>query len=385
MDKVVILDTNVLLADPNAVLSFPRADVVIPETVLGELDKLKTARVDPDLRFRGREVSRLLFELSEDGSLVEGVELPDGGTLRVATLDSDIPLPQGFTTRNSDDRILATVYQVWSGAANDPELDVILVTNDLNMLLKAQALGIPVERHGDGLEGGFAKRYIIRPFQRYRVPITILAVAVAVFVAVIAIALYTQERTGAGGTGGLPSEFKALLTPNQANAYEALMTLRTNASDPEALLTMANFYFDTAENARATGQQGVLFQVAPQGIRYFGRYLAVAPQDNEARADLATLLFYNGQTDQAIREVGKVLGNDPNHVNGNFNLGIFFWQKGSPDYESAAVQMDKVIKLTEDDPQAHAINQQAILIRQQIEQDAQAAGRSIESTQGATQ
>ena len=171
----------------------------------------------------------------------------------------------------------------------------------------------------------------------------------------------------------------------RSNAYEALVTLRTNASDPEALLTMANFYYDTAESARASGQQGVLFQVAPQGIRYFGRYLAVAPQDNEARADLATLLFYNGQTDQAIREVGKVLANDPNHVNGNFNLGIFFWQKGSPDYESAATQMDKVINLTADDPQQHAINQQAILIRQQIDQDAEASGRSVESTQGVAQ
>ena len=49
MNKVVVLDTNVLLADPTSILSFPRGDVVIPETVLGELDKLKTARVDPDL------------------------------------------------------------------------------------------------------------------------------------------------------------------------------------------------------------------------------------------------------------------------------------------------------------------------------------------------
>jgi len=384
MNRVVILDTNVLLADPNSVLSFPRADVVIPETVLGELDKLKTARVDPDLRFRGREVSRLLFELSEDGSLVDGVDLPDGGTLRVATYDSDTPLPQGFTTRNSDDRILATAFQVWTAAQGDAETEVTLVTNDLNMLLKAQTLGIPVDRHGDGVEGGFGRRYVIRPFQRYRVPITILAVAIAVFAAVIAIAVYTQARTNTG-TAGLPAEFKSLLTPAQQTAYDSLITLQNNANDPESLLTMANYYFDTAEAARAAGQQGALFQVAPQGIRYFGRYLAVAPQDNEARADLATLLFYNGQTDQAIREVGKVLADDPNHVNGNFNLGIFFWQKGSPDYEAAVTQMEKVIALTDGDQQAHAVNQQAILILEQIKQDAAAAGRSTESTQGVAQ
>ena len=90
MNKIVVLDTNVLLADPNSILSFPRAEVVIPETVLSELDKLKTARVDPDLRFRGREVSRILFDLSEEGSLVEGVELPDGGSLRVMPFDADM-------------------------------------------------------------------------------------------------------------------------------------------------------------------------------------------------------------------------------------------------------------------------------------------------------
>ena len=49
------------------------------------------------------------------------------------------------------------------------------MTNDLNMLLKAQTLGIPVQRHGDGVEGGFIRRYVIRPFQRYRTPIMILA------------------------------------------------------------------------------------------------------------------------------------------------------------------------------------------------------------------
>ena len=86
--KTVVFDTNVLLADPGALLSFPDTNVVIPETVLGELDKLKTSRVDPDLRFRGREVSRVLFDLSEQGSLTEGVKLPDGGLLRVATDDT---------------------------------------------------------------------------------------------------------------------------------------------------------------------------------------------------------------------------------------------------------------------------------------------------------
>ena len=379
MSKVVILDTNVLLADPNSILSFPRAELVIPETVLGELDKLKTARVDPDLRFRGREVSRMMFELSEDGSLVEGVELPDGGRLRVAPFDSDQPLPSGVSARNSDDRILATAYQIWQSAPEGTE--VTLITNDLNMLLKAQTLGLPVERHGDGTEGGFARRYILRPVQRYRVPITILAVALAVFVAVIGIAIYTQQRTNV--VAALPTEFKTLLSSGQIQALDALTTLQSSPKDPEALLKMANYYFDAAESARIAGNQAALFQVGPQGARYFQRYLAVSPQDNDARADLATLLFYNGQTDRAIQEVGKVLSADANHVNGNFNLGIFLAQ-GRGDFPAAAQQFEKVIKLTENDPNQHAVSQSAIALLEQVKKAAAAAGQSIDSS-GAVQ
>ena len=76
--KTVVLDTNVLLADPRALFAYPGTEIVIPETVLSELDKLKTARIDPDLRFRGREVSRQIFELARDGSLTDGVDIEEG-------------------------------------------------------------------------------------------------------------------------------------------------------------------------------------------------------------------------------------------------------------------------------------------------------------------
>ena len=232
MPDVVVLDTNVLLADPTVLLSFPRSDVVIPETVLGELDKLKTARVDPDLRFRGREISRILFDLSEEGSLVDGVELPDGGTLRVAPFESDVELPSGLQTRNADDRILAAVFQ--TRAIYGPEASVTLVTNDLNMLLKAQTLGVPVHRHGDGIEGGFARRYLIRPFQRYRVPITILAVAVAVFAAVLVLAFYLQpsRNSASNSTITVPPELKNVLPGSQQAARGSAKVLAPGAQQP---------------------------------------------------------------------------------------------------------------------------------------------------------
>jgi len=375
MNKIVVLDTNVLLADPNSVLSFPRAEVVIPETVLGELDKLKTARVDPDLRFRGREVSRILFELSEEGSLVDGVDLPDGGSLRVAPFENDGTLPDGFQTRNADDRVLATAYQVRKAA--DITKEVTLITNDLNMLLKAQTLGLEVERYAEGVEGGFARNYIIRPFQRYKIPITILAVALAVFLAVIVIALYMQQPSTS--TAGLPSEFKNVLTPSQLKALDALQTLQSNPKDPESLLQMADFYYEqragTAESDPVTA-----LEYGRQSIRYFERYLAVSPQDNSAKVDLAALYFYNGQTDQAIRLVGEVLKQDKTNLNGNFNLGIFYWKGPQRDFQAAAAQFQKVIDLTKGDEQQHALNQRAQAFLSQLAVEAKAAGRAIDTS-----
>ena len=379
MEKVVILDTNVLLADPNAILSFPRDEVVIPETVLGELDKLKTARVDPDLRFRGREVSRILFDLSEEGSLVEGVDLPDGGRLRVVPLETDGGLPNGLGGRNADDRILATAYQV---KAANPDSETTLVTNDLNMLLKAQTLGIAVARHGEGVEGGFARRYIIRPFQRYRIPFTILAVAVAVFAAVVFLAIYYQTHP-VGGAAQLPAEFKNVLTTDQQKALDALANLQSNPNDPESLRTMAVFYYDR-QNALAQTDPVAALETGQQSIRYFERYLALSPSDNDAKVDMSTMLFATGQTDKAIQVVSQVLQQDKNHVNANFNLGVFYWQGPRRDYQAAATQFEKVIDLTKNDQQQHVVYQQALGALEQLKKDAIAAGRPIEATAGAT-
>jgi tetratricopeptide (TPR) repeat protein len=218
-----------------------------------------------------------------------------------------------------------------------------------------------VQRYGDGVEGGFAKRYIIRPFQRYRVPLTILAVALAVFGGVIAIALFAnQDRTPAA----LPAEFKGLLTADQLAALDALNTLQSNPSDTEALLKMANTYFD-ASRAAGSSDPGTAITYAQQGIRYYERYLNQSPQDNDARADLATLYFNSGQTDRAIQEVATVLQRDKNHVKAMFNLAIFYAQ-GRRDYPSAEAQFKRVIALTKNDPNQHSIYQQAVLFLDQV-------------------
>jgi len=377
MTKVVVLDTNVLLADPNVLLSFPRCDVVLPETVLGELDKLKTARVDPDLRFRGREVSRILFDLSEEGSLVEGVELPDGGTLRVAPLDTETALPNGLQARNPDDRILATVYQLRESYGADAE--ITLVTNDLNMLLKAQTLGIEVQRHGDGTEGGFARRFIIRPFQRYRIPISILAVALAVFGGVIVLVVWGPGSVRS--TNSIPPEFRTLLTQQQQQALTYLTTLQKSPNDQPSLLGMANFFYDQNRRAQTDGDAATALIYGQQGLPYYEQYLGLAPKDHNARSDYAALLFYTGQADRAIQQVGTVLKQDPQNVSANFNLGVFYWQGNRQDLKAAANQFKTVIKLTQNDQQKqHAAFLQATDNLAAIQKQAAAQGIALDAT-----
>lgn len=364
--RTVVLDTNVLLADPGCLLGFPDAEIVIPETVLAELDKLKTSRVDPDLRFRGREVSRILFDLSEQGNLIEGVDLPDGGRLRVLPLDAEVSLPEGLSTRNADDKILAVAVQV---AQKNGE--TTLITNDLNMLLKAQTYGVAVERHGEGPQGSFGRRYIVRPFQRYKIPLGILAIALAVFAAILIIFFYGPGRSGSS-QASVPNEFKDLLSPAQRNALDYLITLQTDPKSDGALKGMGDFYYDLAEQTNSV-RSSLL------AVGYYERYLRVVPDDPNVRTDLAVEYFRTGQTDKAIAQTAKVISQSPNHLQANYWLGLFYWQTQRHDYKAAAAQMLRVLELTKGDSNQHALYQQASLALEQIVKDAKAAGKPLPS------
>lgn len=365
--RTVVLDTNVLLSDPETLLAFPGAEVVVPDVVLGEIDKLKTQRVDPDLRFKGREVSRMLFEMSEDGSLTDGIELPHRGRIRVVGLDPDVPMPEGMSPKSADDRILAVALQVCRQGCED----LTLVTNDLNMLIKAQTLGIKVERRPE-LEDGFARTYIIRPFQRYRVPLTILAVAIGVFAGVLALAFYTTNLTNRPGPAAVPTEFRDLLSPDQRSLLDALTRLQSTPNDVEAMKSAANAYYNLRDQTGSV-------QFARKAIDYYQRYLRIRPDDVDARTDLAAMLFYSGSTDEAIREATQVLEKRPDHIQANFNLGIFYW-RGRADYKAAALQFKKVIDLTTASADAHAalIRQQADANLHSIIREAEDAGQPLD-------
>lgn len=140
LEGTVVLDTCVLLADPLALDAFPGRNVVVPLTVVEELDAHKS-RLD-DLGRSARQAVRRLEELrcSAGGSLQHPVPLPGGGSMRIELngLRTDRLREAGLDTSKSDNRILAAALGL-----REKEEDVEVVSSDVNMRVKASALGLP--------------------------------------------------------------------------------------------------------------------------------------------------------------------------------------------------------------------------------------------------
>lgn len=134
-EKMFILDTNVLVHDPDCLFNFADSVVGIPLIVLQELDKLKN-----ETTFRGRntrEVIRHLDSLRERGSLKDGVFLDNGGRLQVLFSPDKAILPVAFKAEEPDNQILLTVL-----VQQEKGYEVRLISKDLNMRVKADVLGI---------------------------------------------------------------------------------------------------------------------------------------------------------------------------------------------------------------------------------------------------
>ncbi len=143
--RLYVLDTNVLIHDPASLYQFDEHDVVIPMTVLEELDKHKNGI--REIARTARQVSRTLSDLTANVDLDRirnGIPIPRfsdaGGRLRLLCypdLESLEPL-----TESPDNRILAETCRLRD---ERPDASVILVTKDINLRVKAAALGVPVE------------------------------------------------------------------------------------------------------------------------------------------------------------------------------------------------------------------------------------------------
>jgi PhoH-like ATPase len=138
--KVFVLDTNVLLHDPNSILSFQEHDVVLPIVVIEEVDHFKKDQTE--IGRNARSVSRLLDKLRASGTLSRGVQLEGGGMLKVdvAAHNLDIGILSA-DKHKADNQILACARELLHTCKDR----VVLVTKDTNLRIKADAIGVQAE------------------------------------------------------------------------------------------------------------------------------------------------------------------------------------------------------------------------------------------------
>jgi PhoH-like ATPase len=139
----MVLDTSVLISDPDSITAFPGADTVIPLVVVEELDQHKS-RLD-DVGRAARAVIRSIEELrvANGGDIRQPVALPNGGTLRIETngLHLNEIREHGLDPAKNDNRILAaSLGQAVHGRT-------IVVSNDAALRIKAAQLGLEAMEH----------------------------------------------------------------------------------------------------------------------------------------------------------------------------------------------------------------------------------------------
>lgn len=140
--RTYVLDTSVLLADPAAIGRFAEHEVVLPIVVVTELE---AKRHHPELGYFARQALRLLDDLRlRDGRLDRAVEVGDeGGSVRVELNHADAEvLPPGFRLADNDTRILAVAASLSAEGH-----DVVLVSKDLPMRVKAASVGLAAEEY----------------------------------------------------------------------------------------------------------------------------------------------------------------------------------------------------------------------------------------------
>ncbi len=141
MKKIYVLDTNVLLHDPNAIFSFQDNDLVIPFVVIEEVDGQK--RRQDEVGRHARLVANQLDRLRALGKLSEGVPMRGGGSLRVQLKhESPQHLPEDLDPHKPDNQVIALTLQL---KEEHPSTPVILVSKDINVRVKADALNLAAQ------------------------------------------------------------------------------------------------------------------------------------------------------------------------------------------------------------------------------------------------
>ena len=127
MKKNFVLDTNVLLHDPKAILHFDDNNVVIPIYVIEEIDRFKKEL--SELGRNARVVGRMIDEYRASGQLRDGVDMPTGGKLRVMFTNRQLPAELGIGQK-MDHRILAVAFEL---KESNPDQPTIFITKHVNL------------------------------------------------------------------------------------------------------------------------------------------------------------------------------------------------------------------------------------------------------------
>jgi PhoH-like ATPase len=140
-ERVYVLDTSVLLSDPQALFRFAEHAVVIPVVVISELEK---KRHDPEIGYFARQALRILDDLRVKHERLDfPIPIGEGGSLRVELNHSNqAVLPSGLQLGDNDSRILAVAMNL----ANDG-LNVTVVSKDLPMRVKAASIGMMAQEY----------------------------------------------------------------------------------------------------------------------------------------------------------------------------------------------------------------------------------------------
>ena len=165
-----VLDANVLLYDPEAMLAFPGGEVVIPITAMEDIDQFKGEMSETGRN--ARMVATTIDRYRRKGNLAKGVEQPNGSTIRVQIWNRDEEsFPRELDLRKSSNRVLATALQM----ARDGKAKTVLVSQDTNLRIKANALGIEAVAYEGGhsdvseLYSGFTVQTVVgKQIEEYR-------------------------------------------------------------------------------------------------------------------------------------------------------------------------------------------------------------------------
>ena len=158
--KILVLDTNVLLTDSNCIFNFEKSDIAIPLKVLDEIDKHKKRQ--DSVGVHARNIIRKLDDLREEGNLFEGVAINEEAKLFVKGFDP-FKLPDDLDVENPDNQIIATALSL-----KDGDQDVVVVSRDINMRVKCDALSLNCEDYSndqvvddiEGLYTGFSEHLV---------------------------------------------------------------------------------------------------------------------------------------------------------------------------------------------------------------------------------